>query len=60
MLCLQRCWCLTYCALYIDTRKSTDLSFAHKPQTVAKLYTAFVRAISVRAMTRTARHFGGT
>ncbi|UGX92937.1 adenylate/guanylate cyclase domain-containing protein [Bradyrhizobium barranii subsp. barranii] len=45
---------ITTCVLYIDMRKSTDLSFAHRPQTVAKLYTAFVRA-----MTRTARHFGG-
>lgn len=45
---------ITTCVLYIDMRKSTDLSFAHKPQTVAKLYSAFVRA-----MTRTARHFGG-
>jgi adenylate cyclase len=45
---------ITTCVLYIDMRKSTDLSFAHKPQTVAKLYSAFVRA-----MTRTARHYGG-
>lgn len=45
---------ITTCVLYIDMRKSTDLSFAHKPQTVAKLYSTFVRA-----MTRTARHYGG-
>jgi adenylate cyclase len=45
---------ITTCVLYIDMRKSTDLSFAHKPQTVAKLYSAFVRA-----MTRTARHYRG-
>ncbi|MCK1619466.1 adenylate/guanylate cyclase domain-containing protein [Bradyrhizobium sp. 159] len=45
---------ITTCVLYIDMRKSTDLSFAHRPQTVAKLYTAFVRA-----MTRTARQYGG-
>jgi class 3 adenylate cyclase len=45
---------ITTCVLYIDIRRSTDLSFAHKAQTVAKLYSAFVRA-----MTRTARHYGG-
>jgi adenylate cyclase len=42
------------CVLYIDMRRSTDLNFAHKPRTVAKLYSAFVRA-----MTRTARYYGG-
>ena len=42
------------CVLYIDIRRSTELNFSHKPRTVAKLYTAFVRA-----MTRVARHFGG-
>jgi adenylate cyclase len=42
------------CVLYIDMRRSTDLNFAHKAHTVAKLYSAFVRA-----MTRTARHYGG-
>jgi class 3 adenylate cyclase len=42
------------CVLYIDMRRSTDLNFAHRPHTVAKLYSAFVRA-----MTRTARHYGG-
>lgn len=45
---------ITTCVLYIDMRKSTDLSYAHKPRTVAKLYSAFVRA-----MTRTARYHGG-
>ncbi|MET4065922.1 adenylate cyclase [Bradyrhizobium sp. S3.2.6] len=42
------------CVLYIDMRGSTVLSFAHKAPTVAKLYSAFVRA-----MTRTARHYRG-
>ncbi|HKS18791.1 MAG TPA: adenylate/guanylate cyclase domain-containing protein [Bradyrhizobium sp.] len=42
------------CVLYIDMRRSTDLNLAHRPHTVAKLYSAFVRA-----MTRTARHYGG-
>jgi adenylate cyclase len=45
---------ITTCVLYIDMRRSTDLNFAHKPRTVAKLYSAFVRA-----MTRTARYYGG-
>jgi class 3 adenylate cyclase len=40
--------------LYIDIRRSTELNFSHKPKTVAKLYTAFVRA-----MTRVARHYDG-
>jgi class 3 adenylate cyclase len=42
------------CVLYIDIRRSTELNFSHRPQTVAKLYTAFVRA-----MTHVARHYGG-
>ncbi|WP_375780479.1 adenylate/guanylate cyclase domain-containing protein [Bradyrhizobium sp. ma5] len=42
------------CVLYIDMRRSTDLNLAHRAPTVAKLYSAFVRA-----MTRTARHYGG-
>jgi adenylate cyclase len=42
------------CVLYIDMRRSTDLNFSHRPHTVAKLYSAFVRA-----MTRTARYYGG-
>jgi class 3 adenylate cyclase len=40
--------------LYIDMRRSTQLSFQHRRETVAKLYSAFVRA-----MTRAAAHFGG-
>lgn len=40
--------------LYVDMRRSTELNFKHKPQTVAKLYSAFVRA-----MTRCAEYFGG-
>ena len=34
------------CVLYIDIRRSTELNLTHKPKTVAKLYTAFVRAMS--------------
>jgi adenylate cyclase len=40
--------------LYVDMRRSTQLNFQHRRQTVAKLYSAFVRA-----MTRAATHFGG-
>lgn len=42
------------CVLYIDIRRSTDLNLTHRPRTVAKLYSAFVRA-----MTHTARYYGG-
>lgn len=42
------------CVLYIDIRRSTELNLAHKPQTVAKLYSAFVRT-----MTRCAQHYKG-
>ena len=40
--------------LYVDMRRSTQLSMRHYPLTVAKLYSAFVRA-----MTRCARVFNG-
>jgi adenylate cyclase len=40
--------------LYIDMRRSTQLSLRHKPHTVAKLYSAFVRA-----MARCAESYGG-
>jgi adenylate cyclase len=42
------------CVLYIDIRRSTDLNLSHRPQTVAKLYSAFIRA-----MTRVARYHKG-
>lgn len=32
--------------LYIDIRRSTQLNIEHRPQTVAKLYSAFVRAMT--------------
>jgi len=32
--------------LYIDIRRSTVLNLSHRPQTVAKLYSAFVRAMT--------------
>jgi class 3 adenylate cyclase len=40
--------------LYVDMRRSTQLSLRHHPHTVAKLYSAFVRA-----MTRCAKAFNG-
>ena len=40
--------------LYVDMRRSTDLSLRHHPHTVARLYSAFVRG-----MTRCAEMFGG-
>lgn len=40
--------------LYIDIRGSTELNLAHKPHTVAKLYSAFIRA-----MTHVAQHHDG-
>jgi adenylate cyclase len=40
--------------LYVDMRRSTALSLKHRPETVAKLYSAFVRA-----MTRCAGAYGG-
>lgn len=42
------------CVLYIDIRRSTELNLTHKPRTVARLYSAFVRA-----MTRCAREHKG-
>lgn len=40
--------------LYVDMRRSTELSLRHRKHTVAKLYSAFVRA-----MTRCASWYGG-
>jgi class 3 adenylate cyclase len=42
------------CVLYIDIRRSTDLNLSHRATTVAKLYSAFIRA-----MTRVARYHKG-
>lgn len=50
----QACKLIDTCVLYIDIRRSTELSITHKPKTVAKLYSSFVRA-----MTKCARHYGG-
>jgi adenylate cyclase len=39
------CKLIQTCVLYIDIRRSTELSLQHKPQTVARLYSAFVRSM---------------
>jgi adenylate cyclase len=51
---LQRCKLVETAVLYVDIRKSTNLNLEHRPQTVAKLYSAFVRA-----MTRCAAEYRG-
>ncbi len=50
----QRCKLLETSVLYIDIRRSTELNLRHKPHTVARLYSAFVRA-----MTRCAIEYRG-
>lgn len=42
------------CVLYIDIRKSTDLSLSSKPKTLTKLYASFMRI-----MVKSARYFNG-
>lgn len=42
------------CVLFIDIRKSTEISGSHKRPTLAKLYSAFVRA-----MVQAAEYYGG-
>lgn len=50
----QACKVVETCVVYIDIRRSTELNLAHRPQTVAKLYSSFVRA-----MVRCAEQFNG-
>jgi adenylate cyclase len=50
----QRCEVIETAVLYVDIRRSTNLNLEHHPQTVAKLYSAFVRA-----MTRCAAEYRG-
>lgn len=45
---------LESCVLYVDMRRSTELSLKHRPKTVAKLYSSFIRA-----MTRCASQYDG-
>jgi len=50
----QSCKLIDTCILYIDIRRSTELNLTHDPETVAKLYSSFVRAMSKAAL-----QFGG-
>ncbi|AJE54196.1 adenylate/guanylate cyclase domain-containing protein [Paenibacillus polymyxa] len=50
----QKCKLLETCVLYIDIRKSTDLNLSHRRETMAKLYSSFVRS-----MARAGGNYGG-
>ncbi|QXJ40683.1 Adenylate and Guanylate cyclase catalytic domain protein (plasmid) [Parageobacillus caldoxylosilyticus] len=49
-----KCKLIETCVLYIDIRKSTDLNLSHRRETMAKLYSSFVRA-----MARAGSYYGG-
>src|SRR5919112_505700 len=51
---VQKCKLIETCVLYIDIRKSTDLSFSHRRSTLTKLYSSFSRA-----MARCGSYYGG-
>jgi adenylate cyclase len=50
----QGCKIIETCVLYIDIRRSTELNLQHRPKTVSRLYSSFVRA-----MVRCAEQYGG-
>lgn len=50
----QKCKLIETCVLYIDIRQSTQLNLTHRRETMAKLYSAFVRS-----MARSSEVFGG-
>ncbi len=50
----KRCKIIETCVLYIDIRNSTQLNLYHRPQTLAKLYSSFVRS-----MVKAAGFYGG-
>ncbi|MGS1020564.1 adenylate/guanylate cyclase domain-containing protein [Burkholderia glumae] len=50
----QSCKIIETCVLYIDIRRSTQLNLQHRPSTVSRLYSSFVRA-----MVRCAEQFNG-
>jgi len=50
----QKCKLIDTCVLYIDIRRSTDLSFSHRRSTLTKLYSSFARA-----MARCGGYYGG-
>lgn len=51
---VKRCKLLESCVLYIDIRESAKISAEWQPDILARIYSSFVRA-----MLRSARHFGG-
>lgn len=51
---VKRCKLLESCVLYVDIRNSATISAERQPQTLARMYSAFVRT-----MIKCARHFGG-
>ncbi|UKS29989.1 adenylate/guanylate cyclase domain-containing protein [Paenibacillus sp. HWE-109] len=51
---VQRVKMIETCVLYIDIRKSTEMNLYHKPKTLAKLYSSFVRS-----MARGSEFYGG-
>lgn len=50
----KKCKIIETCVLYIDIRKSTELNLKHRPQTLAKLYSSFIRNTI-----RSAQYFDG-
>lgn len=50
----QGCKIIETCVLYIDIRRSTELNLQHRPKTVSRLYSSFVRS-----MVRCAEQYGG-
>jgi class 3 adenylate cyclase len=50
----KKCKMIETCVLYIDIRKSTELSNQHQATTLSKLYSAFTKS-----MVKASRQFGG-
>ncbi len=50
----KKCKLIETCVLYIDIRKSTELSLSHYPKTLTKLYSSFAKS-----MVKSARYYGG-
>ncbi len=51
---IKKCKRLESCVLYVDMRDSTKISASKRPQTLAKIYSTFVRS-----MIASARYYGG-
>ncbi len=52
---IKKCKLFKTCVLYIDLRNSTTISISHRPKTLAKMYSSFVRS-----MVKTSEYFGGS